>query len=140
MDSKFNKYLITFFIYTFFGAIAEHISYYFSNTKKTLSNPIIEGFPLYGLVAVIFVFINKYIPKNYLIEFLIYGMVATSIEFVTGLAVGAGPSKGVVDSWDYSNNPLNYKGIIDIYHFIAFGIAGMIIVRINPYLMKLLCV
>jgi len=129
--------LLTFCLFSFFGAVCEHLTYYFfpSAVPKALSNPIIEGFPIYGSGGLLAIWMHKYIKKLPLfIQFLLYGFTFSTFEFIVGLWVGAGKKSYVdagnnnklISAWDYSNNFGNILGIIDIYHFVVFGILGMI--------------
>ena len=131
--------IIAFLIYSYLGASFEHINYFFSNSKKALSNPIITGFPLYGLGAYSIIITNNYLSNtNIFLKILIFALVLSIIELITGLYVGAGitNSTGIISSWDYSNEPYNYKGIIDIKHFIIWGLLGVIITYIHPIIIK----
>lgn len=134
--------VIIFLIYTFFGAIFEHISYYVGNNffktkQKTLSNPIITGFPLYGLGGLlIYYFYDRYFREyNPIVLFLIFGSILSIFEYWIGkFIVNAGKSNSVVDSWDYSNEPFNYEGIISLRHFITWGILSLVVIKIHPLL------
>ena len=134
---------IIFWIYTLLGAILEHISYYIGNTffnskPKYLNNPILTGFPLYGLGGL---WIN-YTYKKYLTGyndiqlFFIFGTMITILEYVIGKMVGAGISDTGVPSWDYSKEVFNFQGIISMRHFISWGLLGLTIIRIQPKLEK----
>ena len=112
----------------------EHISYHFSDEEKILNNPIITGFPIYGIGGLIIIYLNYYLKtNNVFIIFLLSAILLTLAELITGYIVKAGElgenrKDGKIISWDYSKNFLNYKGIIDLKHFIGFGILGTIIV------------
>jgi len=139
---------VLFGTYTLLGAVSEHILYYLSGVKKTLSNPVITGFPIYGIGGLTIYWIRniilRYIPTLPIyIEFLVYGVVLSSIEYISGKIVGAGSSsyvKGtsIVDSWDYSKNPINIQGVVDIQHFLLFSMAGLLMSRLNPYILSTL--
>lgn len=138
-------FIQTLLIYSFFGAVFEHLSYYFNpKIKKTLSNPIITGFPIYGLGAYL---ILKTGIKNTFLLFIVSALIGTIIELLTGIIVKAGPQGNIregntviVDSWDYSDNILNYKGIIDIKHSLLFGLLGVILVYIHPNIISFLSI
>ena len=135
-------FITLFMFYSVVGAIYEHFIYYVSKTKvKVLNNPILTGFPLYGIAAYIIIAVHKAIAHkfNILVQFAIYTAIATLLEYVTGLSVGAGKteSNGYIKAWDYSNDPLNYRGIIKLSNSIIFGIIGLIITRIHPYLKRI---
>ena len=140
---------VLFLFYTFAGAVAEHLSYFIGKLfnpqapNKALSNPIITGFPLYGIGALIILWLRGIVVAYQIpvvLEFLLY---ATALEFLeagTGLIVRAGSrsyemceGQRCVSSWDYSDGKWNILGIVDLRHFLLFGFAGMIVSRANPY-------
>ncbi len=137
-----KQIVIIFLIFTFFGAVFEHISYYigvkfFNSSPKLLSNPIITGFPLYGLCGLLIYYLyNKFFKDyNYILIFFIYATLLTTIEYIVGINVGAGKTTNIgINSWDYSNQPFNYKGIISLKHFILWGISSLIVIKIYPIL------
>ena len=140
-----NKYIIIFLIYTFLGGVFEHFSYYIGNhymntKKKTLGNPIMTGFPLYGLGGLLIYYIyDKYLRGyHWIILFLIFGSIISLIEYIVGkYIVDAGQYNGdIVKSWNYSDEPFNYQGIISLRHFISWGILGLIIIKVQPILEK----
>lgn len=93
---------------------------------------------------------------NIVVDFLFGAIVLTIVEYIAGLIVGAGPKSNgratftkndgdghiitnhvnYEHSWDYTNTFLNYKGIINFRHFIIYGIAAVIVLRIYPFLFE----
>lgn len=142
-ESNIWVYVTMFVIYTVFGAIAEHLAYYFSKRKKQLKNPILTGFPIYGIGAYLVVFIYRNFTKNanWFVEFLIYGTILTILEYIFGKLMGAGKNAidecGYVKTWDYSNHFLNFQGIIDLQHFVIFGIFGLIVRTVHGRFVRL---
>ena len=160
MDNiKIAIYIIIFFVYSYFGAVFEHISYYLDpDSKKLLQNPIIEGFPLYGMGALLIYLLIKLlnlnmteknsngdnITKNNIANifsiFTVGAVIGTLIEYFVGMNVGAGEFSGIsaeeakkgISSWDYRGEPYNYKGIISLRHFITWGLAGIFIAWFTP--------
>lgn len=142
------EYLIIFLIYSWIGASFEHTSYYFDGSKKSLDNPVITGFPLYGIGAFVILYLDYLLKKhelqNIVIRFLLFATVITIIEFVVGIAVGAGPTSYtqdkngdiMVSAWNYSSEYPNYLGIISLKHFALWGIASIGLVTIHPYIYK----
>jgi hypothetical protein len=150
-----GKRIIALFIfYSLLGAIAEHVSYFVAKLRKpaalpkALNNPILTGFPIYGLGGLLVVWLHPIIfAYGILAEAIVYGGVLTLIELVSGLIVKAGAGsttkctdgKDCIDSWDYSKGYGNLFGVVDIWHFVAFAIAGIVITKINPYVETALC-
>lgn len=132
-------YIILFMFYSLCGAILEHLLYFFSSKRKILNNPILTGFPLYGIGAYLVIIIHRWIGHklDIIVQFVLYAAILTYLEYTIGRMVGAGHERGMyIKSWDYSNSKYNYKGIIDVNHFLLFGIAALIVVRVHPFLVK----
>jgi len=138
------EYIIAFCIYSYLGATFEHLSYYFGKgPKKELANPIITGFPLYGIGAFLVVGLNEMLKRmghddNILIQFAVFATGLSVLEYIVGVYVGAGKNSyrnGMVKSWDYSDEFMNIDGKISLKHFIYWGIIGLIVIKIHYKLM-----
>ena len=139
------RIVVVFIAYSIFGAAMEHVAYTLGQLlsanapKKAWINPVITGFPLYGLAALYILFAKTKIVEKYKLsvgaEFLLYSTSITLIELLTGYYVGAGKNShlanGEVESWDYSNNFLNFDGKIDVLHAIVYGFIGLFIAKIG---------
>lgn len=139
------EHFIAFLIYSYLGATIEHISYYigsFNNDyiPKSLGNPIITGFPLYGIGAYLVILAHSQIKQsNILIQFLIYGLVLSILEYLIGMYVGAGPNSydnEMISAWDYSEEKYNIGGKISLRHFVSWGILGTILTKIHPVILN----
>lgn len=153
MDNNLVNYSIAFMIYTYIGATLEHLSYAAqlvispNRPPKALANPIITGFPLYGIVAFLMIMLSDYLKRmditNPIIKFLIYGTCVTIVEYFVGVSQGAGKGSvqnGHINAWDYSAEPFNYKGIISLRHFISWGILCLLLEKVHPIIMdKISC-
>jgi len=142
------RHLIVFMIYSYLGATLEHINYYIGRIcnpdtpYKALANPIITGFPIYGLAAYTIVILNNILTKqfnisNLVIHYVVYASVLTLIEYITGIYVNAGKKSyvnGMINSWDYSNESYNIRGIISLRHFVSWGLLGLIVSYVHPKL------
>jgi uncharacterized membrane protein len=138
--------IVLFLFYSILGTAIEHVSYTAEQLldpvnapQKAWINPVMTGFPLYGLGALLIICIKKTLIDRYQlgagVEFGVYSISLTLLELLAGIYVGAGKDSyidGKVESWDYSNNWLNYDGKIDVYHAIAFGLLGMFVARLTP--------
>lgn len=144
-------YIVLFLVFSYLGATIEHISYYLSKVFseqpkiKALANPIITGFPLYGICAYFVIIVDtlleKYHVNHLLIKFAVFGLVITLIEYLAGVYVGAGQDSHVgnlIDAWDYTDEPFNFQGKISLLHFISWGILGLIIIKVYPIMFKTL--
>lgn len=131
--------IILLFIYSYLGATFEHICYFLNKKKiKILNNIIITGFPLYGLCSLLIIFLSKYYHSNLITQFLVNSSLITIIELIIGLCVDAGKTtNGSIHYWDYSDNFMNYKGIISVRHFVTWGILGITVIYLhNNYIDK----
>ena len=142
------EHIVAFFVYSYLGATCEHIAYNVvggpDKPKKSLENPIITGFPIYGIGAYIVVFANNYLKQfgatNPLIKILVFGFLLSALELVIGLIVGAGPKSytkdGLISGWDYSNDKYNLYGIISPRTFATWGILGLTVSYIHPSILN----
>ena len=144
--------IIAFFVYSYLCVSMEHFTYYItgSNYYYRLDNPIITAFPLYGFGAYTFIFLNYLLEQwgisklntitQLLIKLVIFGFAASVIEYITGKYFAiAGKSANpncTFNGWDYSNEFMNIEGIVSLEHMILWGILGLVIIFVHPYLMK----
>lgn len=157
-------YVIMFMIYSTAGAVIEHLLYFFSDKRKAITNPILIGFPIYGIGAYLVVWINRLLAEsrdegimgikdsgdsseetsleidNLVIEFMIYGLTLSAIEYAAGIFVGAGKNSyvdcGFVHSWDYSNQRFNLDGMVSLRNFVVFGLFGLLVTRLHPRIIE----
>ena len=134
--------VIMFLIFGYLAAMIENASYIFSKGDKLVSNVMVTGFPIFSIGAFSIIGVNRWLKpltKNWIVHFLAYGSVATLIELVAGLLVNAGPDSanenGAHTTWDYSNQKFNYKGIISLKHFVAWGLLGIVAVKLYDWLL-----
>jgi uncharacterized membrane protein len=130
------------------GATLEHLSYYISGSakQKLLSNPIITGFPIYGVGALFIYWLVRVLGISSVGGiFAVGSIVGTLMEYFVGRFVvkagkysGVSPeeSKRAVNSWDYRGEPLNIDGIISAKHIIAWGALSVGITKLTPILKK----
>ena len=152
-EANFWVYFIIFWVYSLGGSIVEHVAYFLGNKRKAITNPILTGFPIYGLGAYFVIYINRAMKQamdpegddpdkqpNPVIEFLLYAFALTAIEYATGILLKAGKTSyvecGFIHGWDYSKDAYNLDGIVKLQNFIAFGVFGLLVTRIHPHLVK----
>ena len=133
-------------------ATFEHISYFMDPLhSKKLANPIIEGFPLYGLGGLFLYSVFKYLQldpskaNDAIAIALISAIFGTSLEFIVGYFVGAGEfstqtkedaAKYGINSWDYGGEPYSYRGVISARHALYWTICGLALAKYSPALEK----
>ena len=170
-------HVVSFWLYSFSGAIGEHLLWVFvpsvaqhllhsqtvtstapvpvqetleehayDTPTKALANPVITGFPIYGLGCFLLLLQRQLLVQAFrgkihwtvwtLLEFLSSAVLLASWEYAVGVYVGAGPDSydqdGNVISWDYSDRFCNLHGKTDLQHAILFGVAEVVLFRLHP--------
>lgn len=135
-------YIIMIGLYSMLGAIVEHFSYATSHERKEVKNAILPGFPIWALGAYMAVLLHRaFLYKvSLMVEFIVYAVIMSLMELYAGFAIGAGPKLrnecGMIEHWDYSDSILNYRGMIDLRHFLSYGVMGIIVVRFHPRIVQ----
>ncbi|MBS6502260.1 MAG: putative ABC transporter permease [Clostridium sp.] len=107
-----NFTLFNFILYSIVGWIIEGVYSYIitGNLKK-------EGFmkgpykPMYGIAFTILVLCDKYFNFNIITTLILFLIVPTSVEFISGYLLKEIFNK---QYWDYSKLKYNYKGLITL--------------------------
>jgi uncharacterized membrane protein len=116
--------IIFFALYSFTGWIIEVI--YRSYTRKKFINP---GFlygpfvPVYGIGALFIVLLQQYIsPLPLIIQFVIYTLILSAIEFITGEIFEYFFG---LKLWDYSDTKFNIKGKVSLIFSLGWGVLAI---------------
>lgn len=129
-----NRYIIAFFLFSFLGWIWESI--YCSMREHKWAN---RGFlygpicPIYGfgslLGLLLFDLINsRYLPiVTWWMVFLLGFVVSLLLEYLTSLLL---ENLFKARWWDYSNIPMNINGRTSVPTSVAFGLAGILLVKV----------
>lgn len=98
------------------------LSELFRGNIKLTSSTSLWMFPIYGLAAFMVPVYNGIRNLHFLIRALIYGLLITSIEFITGSLLR------LLDGcpWDYRYTAMNYMGLIRMDYFPLWMLAGLI--------------
>lgn len=94
----------------------------FRGNIKLTSSTSLWMFPIYGLAAFMIPVYNGIKNLHFLVRALIYGLLITSVEFITGsllTLLGGCP-------WDYRYTAMNYMGLIRMDYFPLWMFAGLI--------------
>ena len=137
-------YLNCFFIYSILGYLLETTVAFL--TKTNFKSGFLYGFwtPVYGIGALIVLFISNYLFKNLhmnrfietLIVFIVSAIVLSFIEVLGGIMLEKVFHKVY---WDYSNHYFNIGHYISLEMTIVWGIASVIFIYlINPILKKII--
>lgn len=135
----FFKILILFFIYSFIGWVIETI-YCSIISKRLINRGFLKGpyCPMYGFSALIIINILDFVISKlnlssnyfYVSIFLVSIIVATIVEFFTGLLI---EKIFKMRLWDYSNRDLNIKGYVCLQFSLYWGALSFILLTIiNP--------
>ena len=126
-------YLNCFFIYSIFGYLMETIIAFL--IKANFKSGILTGpwTPVYGIGAVIILFISNYLFKNLhmnrvyetVIMFFIVGVVLSFIEALGGVLI---EHFFDITFWDYTNQKYNIGKYISLEMSIIWGIASIIFI------------
>ncbi len=116
--------ILFFAIYSFIGWIIEVI--YRSFTRRRFINP---GFlfgpfvPVYGIGALFIILLQKFIhPMPLISQFIIYTIVLSIIEFITGEVF---EYFFKLKLWDYSDMRINFKGKISLIFSLGWGVLAI---------------
>ncbi len=114
-----------FIIYSILGWFVESVYMSFCNRKLTNRGFAKGPFcPIYGFGAVIGYLVLSPLSGHYVTLYLTGAFLATIFEYLVGIMMQR--LLGEV-WWDYTEKPMNYKGIICLESTIAWGFYGIII-------------
>ena len=134
----FPRLIIYFAIYSFLGWIIE-VAYRSYHQKEFVNAGFLRGcfVPLYGVAAITFLGLNNLINEwNVALQFVMYGIVATVVEYGAGLfsehALG-------VRLWNYADAPLNFQGRVSLPFSLVWATLGVLFIRIiHPFVSGLI--
>lgn len=123
------SHINVFFLFSFFGWIMECCVLTVEKRRFVFDRGFIRG-PfciIYGFGAVAGYYILRIFSFNTAVLFIAGAVCATLFELFTALLM-----KRVFGSfwWDYSNKPFNYKGMICLESTLAWGVIGVLIVKL----------
>ena len=133
--SRFELYVLYFFIFAFIGWLMETIYAIF-----TLGHFVKRGFlygpicPIYGYGALMLIlFLAKY-RKNNLKLFIYAAIIFSAFEYVVSYGLDA---LFAMHWWDYTNEFFNLNGRITLSFSVAWGIIAILFINhIYPFLKK----
>jgi len=132
MEEELIKWILFFFIYSFFGYLSEIILCSIGE-KKLVNRGFLFGpiLPIYGFGMLIVLLLTKNTTNNLALTFLISMVACSVLEYLTSFLL---EKLFHIKWWDYSkSDKLNLNGRICLRNCLAFGIAGSIIVyQIQP--------
>lgn len=104
--------LFNFILYSIVGWLIEGI-YNYIITGKFKKEGFMKGpyKPMYGIAFTFLVLIDKYYNFNIIITLLLFFIIPTTVEFISGYLLKEVFNK---QYWDYSKLKYNYKGLITL--------------------------
>jgi len=128
--------ILLFAVYAFMGWIIEVI--YRSATQRVFIN---AGFlygpfvPLYGFGALLLILLELFIhPWPLLIKIVVYCIILTLIEYITGIIL---EKTFKLKLWDYSDNKFNFQGrICLLFSLLWTAIAVIFVIFIHPAVLR----
>lgn len=118
-DYTIIQWLFFFYFYCFFGWVFES-TYVSICERKWVNRGFMRGpfLPIYGSGGIMMLVVSMPFQDNLILTYLAGCLGATVLELVTGLTMEA---LFKVRYWDYSNQKLNYKGVICLSSTLAWG-------------------
>jgi uncharacterized membrane protein len=129
----FPRLIIYFVIYSFLGWIIE-VAYRSYHQKDFVNAGFLRGcfVPLYGVAALAFLGLDNLTSEwNVALQFVMYGIVATVVEYSAGLF-----SERVlgVRLWSYADDPLNFQGRVSLFFSLVWAALGVLFIEvIHPF-------
>lgn len=113
-------YIAVFGLFSFVGSVGD-FAYRFLETGKPFRGMVIPWFaPPYGFAAVSLLLIFQYVPGGYAVQILLGTIACDIIELLSGIFCVKMLGRRI---WDYSKNPFNLWGHIDLLHTVYWAIA-----------------
>lgn len=132
------QYIVLFLIYSIVGSIFETL--YRLITEHRLYG--IHGFlhipilPIYGFGAILIILLLEKIYRKPLLLFIVAATLASLIEFVTHWLIEV---LFHIKIWDYSGDPFNIAGRVDLYSSVGFGLLAVLLVNvIHPFFSRII--
>jgi len=140
---KWLRYLIYFVIFSLMGSLIEYLFGFFGGTGIAYDRGLYEIFNIklyfisfYGLVGLSLIFLENFLRKHK-IKFIFHGLLNALLivlwELVGGLFSIATSGHSF---WDYSQQPLNFMGIISLPMSLLWIVVGYFFSFIYKFIIK----
>ena len=125
---KIAQWLFFFYVYCFLGWCFES-AFVSAKSRKLVNRGFMRGpfLPLYGSGAMMMLVVSMPFRDNVVLTYVACVIVATALEYVTGVTMEA---LFKVRYWDYSNRFMNFQGHICLRSSIAWGFLTILMTRV----------
>lgn len=123
---------LCFVFYSIAGWFWEGVLLSLIEDHKIINRGFLNGpyCPIYGAGSLLFAWLAHYIGQNYVLLFVIGGILACALEYITSFVL---EKLFRARWWDYSQRFLNINGRICLIGFILFGLGAIAVSIIHPY-------
>lgn len=129
---SFSRYILFFLAYSVLGTLAETLyrlatEHHVYGIHGFLHIPIL---PIYGFGALMIIFLLEKLRRKPFLLFIVATLLLSLLEFIAHWVIEA---LFHVRIWDYSADPFNLAGRIDLYSSIGFGLLAVLLINgIHP--------
>lgn len=131
------KYILLFFIYSFFGWLMEVICYLIEHKKLVNRGFFIGPYcPIYGCGGLLIVFLLNSYVDDFKVLFIMTIVLCSSLEYFTSFLM---EKLFKARWWDYSDKKFNLNGRICLETTLPFGVVGCLVTYVlNPFFSELI--
>lgn len=132
-----HYYIYVFTVYSFIGWSLESPFHSFYE-KKFVNRGFLYGpfCPIYGVGCMLLIKFLSPLKHNLIILFVTSVVVASTLEYFSGIAM-----EKLFDSkwWDYSDNKFNFQGRICLQYSLFWGLGSVFVIKVlHPFVKKML--
>ena len=128
-----SSLFLCFLVYSFIGWVWEGLVSLVMR-HKIVNRGFLNGpyCPIYGTGALLFVLINHFFDGNLAVLFLLGGLVACILEYLTSWVMEL-----IFHArwWDYSDKKFNINGRVCLTGFVIFGLGAVAVHFVHPHLL-----
>ena len=125
-----------FIIFSFLGWIVENIYCYYK-LRRFQNDGFLNGpyKPMYGFAFTLLILLDRFAHRHLILLLIICLLIPTFIEYITGHILKSFYNKMY---WDYSDEPLNFKGLVCLKFSVYWmALSLMCIYIMEPFISKL---
>ena len=129
-----SNYFLYFLIYSFLGWFWE-VMLYIVRDHKLVNRGFLNGpyCPIYGCGAVLFVLLAENFCSNPIVLFLLGGLIACVLEYITSYVL---EKLFHARWWDYSDYKFHINGRVSLIGYVFFGLGASVVPLVHPHIAK----